>query len=116
MNTKTLSIFKALEQYPNISVQEFEPELLAENVMNKTQKIYIKDCGKVIFELLLAPPFGVAVKSPMGTKILSQEKAYVYLEEYCSVVDLTQAPTYLQKIHTEEVLKSLENELKQNNF
>jgi hypothetical protein len=115
MNTKTPSIFVALEQYPNISVEEFEPELLAENVMNKTQKIYIKDCGKVIFELLLAPPFGVAVKSPMGIEILSEEKAYVYIEEYCSVVDLTQAPTYLQKIRTEEVLKSLENELKQNN-
>ena len=111
MNTKTHSIFKGLEQYPNISVQDCEPEFLGINVINKTQKIYIKDCGKVIFELLLAPPFGVAVKSPMGTEILSEEKAYVYIEEYCSVVDLTQAPTYLQK-----VLKSLENELKQNNF
>jgi hypothetical protein len=117
MNTKTPSIFVALEQYPNISVEEFEPEFLAENVINKTQKIYIKDCGKVIFELLLAPPFGVSVKSPMGIEILSQEKAYDYIkEEYCSVIDLTQAPTYLEKIHTEEVLKSLENELKQNNF
>lgn len=118
MNTKTHSIFKALEQYPNISVEEFEPELLAENVINKTQKIYIKDCGKVIFELLLAPPFGVAVKSPMGfyIEILSEEKAYVYIEEYCNVIDLTKAPTYLDKLRTDEVLKSLENELKQNNF
>jgi len=39
-----------------------------------------------------------------------------YTTEYCSVVDLTQAPTYLQKLRTDEVLKSLENELKQNNF
>ena len=113
MNTKTHSIFKALQQYPNISVEEFEPAFLAENVMNKTQKIHIKDCGKVMFELLLAPPFGVAVKSPMGTEIFSQEKAYVYIEKYCSVIDLTQASTYLQKIRTEEVLKSLENELKE---
>ena len=44
---------------------------------------------------------------------LSQEKAYVYLEEYCSVVDLTKAPTYLDKLRTDEVLKSLKNELKQ---
>lgn len=108
MNTKKPSIFVALEQYPNISIEEFEPEFLAENVMNKTQKIYIKDCGKVMFELLLAPPFGVAVKSPMGTEMLSQEKAYVYIEEYCSVVDLTKTPTYLEK-----VLKNLENELKE---
>ena len=113
MNQKIPSIFVALEQYPNISVEEFEPEFLAENVMNKTQKIHIKDCGKVVFELLLAPPFGVEVKSPMGTEILSQEKAYVYLEDYCSVIDLTQAPTYLEKIRTDEVLKSLENELKE---
>ena len=113
MNQKNYSIFKALEQYPNISVEEFQPELLAENVINKTQKIHIKDCGKVMFELLLAPPFGVAVKSPIGTEILSQEKAYVYIEEYCSVVDLTKAPTYLEKLHTEEVIKSLKNELKE---
>lgn len=108
MNQKNYSIFKALEQYPNISVEEFEPEFLAENVMNKTQKIHIKDCGKVMFELLLAPPFGVAVKSPMGTEIFSQEKAYVYIEKKC-----TKAPTYLEKIRTDEVLKSLENELKE---
>ena len=112
MNQKNYSIFKALEQYPNISVEEFEPEFLAENAMNKTYKIHIKDYGKVMFELLLEPPFGVAVKSPMGTEIFSQEKAYVYLEEYCSVIDLTKAPTYLEKIRTDEVLKSLENELK----
>jgi len=116
MNTKTLSIFKALEQYPNISVEEFEPEFLAENVMNKTQKIYIKDCGNVIFELLLAPPFGVAVKSRMGTEILSQEKAYVYIEKCISDINKRQAPTYLDKLRTDEVLKSLENKLKQNNL
>ena len=40
MKQKNYSIFKALEQYPNISVEEFEPEFLAENVMNKTQKIH----------------------------------------------------------------------------
>lgn len=108
-NQKNYSIFKALEQYPNISVEEFQPELLAENVINKTQKIHIKDCGKVMFELLLAPPFGVAVKSPIGTEILSQEKAYVYIEKYCK----KKTPTYLEKIHTEEVIKSLENKLKQ---
>ena len=113
MNQKIPSIFVALEQYPNISVEEFEPEFLAENVMNKTQKIHIKDCGKVVFELLLAPPFGVEVKSPMGTEILSQEKAYVYLEDYCSVIDLTKAPTYLEKLFSDEVIKSLENELKE---
>ena len=43
MKQKNYSIFKALEQYPNILVEEFEPESLAENVMNKTQKIHIKD-------------------------------------------------------------------------
>ena len=113
MNQKNYSIFKALEQYPNILVEEFEPEFLAENVMNKTQKIHIKDCGKVKFELLLAPPFGVAVKSLMGTGILSQEKAYVYLEEYCSAIDLTKEPTYLEKMFTDEVVKSLGNKLKE---
>lgn len=113
MKQKNYSIFKALEQYPNILVEEFEPESLAENVMNKTQKIHIKDCGKVKFELLLAPPFGVAVKSLMGTEILSQEKAYVHIEEYCSVINMTKAPTYLEKIRTEEVIKSPENELKE---
>jgi hypothetical protein len=113
MNTKTHSIFKALEQYPNISVEEFEPEFLAENVMNKTQKIYVKNCGNVIFELLPAPPFSVAVKSPMGTKILSQEKAYVYIEKCISDINKRQAPTYLDKLRTDEVLKSLKNELKE---
>lgn len=107
MNQKNYSIFKALEQYPNISVEEFEPEFLAENVINKKQKIYIKNCGKIVFKLLLTPPFGVTVKSPNGTTILSQEKAYVCVEEYCSVVDLTKAPTYLEK-----VLQSLKNEFK----
>lgn len=108
MNQKLPSIFVALEQYPNISVKEFEPEFLAENVMNKTQKIHIKDCGKVIFELLFAPPFGVAVKSSMGTKILSQEKAYVYIEKYCRT-----KPTYLEKLRNDEIIKSLDNQLKE---
>lgn len=37
MNQKPPSIFVALEQYPNISVEEFEPEFLAEKVIKSLE-------------------------------------------------------------------------------
>jgi hypothetical protein len=115
MNTKTHSIFKALEQYPNISVEYFKPEFV-ENAIHQFQTTIVKDSGEVIFEIYKLPK-RILVKSRFNQKGFEEEaEAYVYIEEYCSVVDLTQAPTYLQKLRTDEVLKSLENELKQNNF
>lgn len=106
MNQKIPSIFKALEQYPNISFEEFEPEFL-ENAIHQFQTTIVKDLDKVVFEIYKLPK-RILVKNGFEQKGFQEEaEAYVYLEEYCSVVDLTQAPTYLQK-----VLKSLENELK----
>ena len=102
MNTKQPSIFVALEQYANISVQECDSEFLGENIINTVKTILIKDCGKVAFEILISP-FVIIIKSPFEDKIFSEEaQAYCYLEEYCSVIDLTETPTYLQKILNEE--------------
>ena len=112
MNQKNYSIFKALEQYPNISVEEFEPEFV-ENAIHQFQTTIVKDSGKVVFQIYKLPK-KILVKSEFEQKGFKEEaEAYVYLEEYCSVIDLTQAPTYLEKIRTDEVLKSLENELKE---
>jgi hypothetical protein len=115
MNQKNYSIFKALKQYPNISVEDCELKFL-ENAIHQFQTTLVKKSGEVIFEIHKLPK-RILVKKGFEQKSFKEEaEAYVYIEKKCSVVDLTQAPTYLQKIHTEEVLKSLENELKQNKF
>ena len=107
MNQKNYSIFKALEQYPNISVQEFESKFL-ENAIHQFQTTIVKDSDKVIFQIYKLPK-RILVKSEFEQKGFEEEaEAYVYIEEYCSVIDLTKAPTYLEK-----VLKSLKNELKE---
>ena len=101
MNKKNYSIFKALEQYPNISVEDCESEF----VENAT---IVKDSGKVLFEIYKLPK-RILVKNEFKQKGFEEEaEAYVYIEKKC-----TKAPTYLEKIRTDEVLKSLENELKE---
>ena len=115
MNTKTHSIFKALEQYPNISVQDCEPEFV-ENAIHQFQTTLVKKSGEVIFEIHKLPK-RILVKKGFEQKSFKEEaEAYVYIEKCISNINKRQAPTYLQKIRTDEVLKSLENELKQNNF
>ena len=112
MNQKNYSIFKALEQYPNISVEDCESEFV-ENAIHQFQKTIVKDSGKVLFEIYKLPK-RILVKNEFKQKGFEEEaEAYVYIEEYCSVIDLTQAPTYLEKIRTEEVIKSLQNELRE---
>jgi hypothetical protein len=113
MNTKNHSIFKALEQYPNISIEDCEPEFLGINVINTVKTTLIKELGTVIYTVLILP-FGIIVKNGFEQKSFKEEaEAYVYIEKKCSVVDLTQAPTYLDKLRTDEVLKSLRNKLKE---
>ncbi len=112
MNQKNYSIFKAIEQYPNISVEDCEPKFLG-NAIHQFQTTIVKDLDKVLFEIYKLPK-RILVKSEFEQKGFEEEaEAYVYIEEYCSVIDLTKAPTYLEKIRTDEVLKSLENELKE---
>lgn len=111
MNQKNYSIFKALEQYPNISVEDCKPKFLG-NAIHQFQATIVKDSGKVLFEIYKLPK-RILVKNEFEQKGFEEEaEAYVYIEEYCSVIDLTKAPTYLDKLRTDEVLKSLENELK----
>jgi hypothetical protein len=107
MNQKNYSIFKALEQYPNISVQEFESKFL-ENAIHQFQTTIVKDSDKVIFQIYKLPK-RILVKSEFEQKGFEEEaEAYVYIEKKC-----TKAPTYLDKLRTDEVLKSLKNELKE---
>ena len=102
MNQKNYSIFKALEQYPNISVEDCEPKFLG-NAIHQFQTTIVKDLDKVIFEIYKLPK-RILVKSEFEQKGFEEEaEAYVYIEKKC-----TKAPTYLEK-----VLKSLENELKE---
>ena len=112
MNQTNYSIFKALEQYQNISVEDCESKFL-ENAIHQFQTTIVKDLDKVIFEIYKLPK-RILVKSEFEQRGFEEEaEAYVYLEDYCSVVDLTKAPTYLDKLRTDEVLKSLKNELKE---
>jgi len=107
MNQKNYSIFKALEQYPNISVQEFESKFL-ENAIHQFQTTIVKDSDKVIFQIYKLTK-RILVKSEVEQKGFDEEaEAYVYIEKKC-----TKAPTYLDKLRTDEVLKSLKNELKE---
>ena len=107
MNKKNYSIFKALEQYPNISVEDCESEFV-ENAIHQFQKTIVKDSGKVLFEIYKLPK-RILVKNEFKQNGFEEEaEAYVYIEKKC-----TKAPTYLEKIRTDEVLKSLENELKE---
>ena len=107
MNKKNYSIFKALEQYQNISVEDRESEFV-ENAIHQFQTTIVKDLDKVLFEIYKLPK-RILVKSEFKQKGFEEEaEAYVYIEKKC-----TKAPTYLEKIRTDEVLKSLENELKE---
>lgn len=108
MNQKNYSIFKALEQYPNISVEDCESKFV-ENAIHQFQKTIVKDSSNVIFEIYKLPK-KILVKSEFKQKGFEEEaEAYVYIEKYCK----KKAPTYLEKLHTEEVIKSLKNELKE---
>lgn len=107
---KNYSIFKALEQYPNISVEDCEPKFV-ENAIHQFQKTIVKDSSNVIFEIYKLPK-KILVKSEFKQKGFEEEaEAYVYIEKYCK----KKAPTYLEKIFADEVLKSLQNELKEIN-
>ncbi len=107
MNQKNYSIFKALEQYPNISVEDCESKFL-ENAIHQFQTTIVKDLDKVIFEIYKLPK-RTLVKNEFEQKGFEEEaEAYVYIEKKC-----TKAPTYLDKLRTDEVLKSLKNELKE---
>lgn len=80
MKQKNYSIFKALEQYPNISVKDCESKFV-ENAIHQFQTTIVKDSGKVVFQIYKLPK-KILVKSEFEQKGFKEEaEAYVFLKK-----------------------------------